>query len=376
MLKRMPHASIAILCAALAATAAAGADESPALPPLELPRPAVELPELPWDKSELQQVQALDAMIVDAQYLAAAVAQFEQMYHALDDVLSVSMSGSNEDQIRAALAIVDGFERFDQRAVPFGRAAELAFTSEYESDEAFGARFRERFSLAEQELWDVIEDGPQRRATGAALTNGYRYAGGSNVAYLQRMLSESSDLRANALEHVIQSVETDLMVADYKKGRDLIDLLRAARSRLEVVRALDRGGERVDAILARVAEKEASRQAEIAEARAAYRFPARFDGANAPADAGDREVEMRRFLERSGYDVRGIVVASPWIRVDSLLGIHLYNQVDFYVASPSTEDPAVLDVLYVTGKTSGPEPGSLIGRYSVGTIAQMLAQNL
>lgn len=356
--------------AAAPASAAQEAEE------LELPRPEVELPELPYDKSELAEVRALDAMIVESRHLAAAVEAFEKMFHALQDATDVSMSGTSEDQIRAAMVMVDGFREFDRRAVPFGKKAEAQFKKNHASDDAFGSTFREVYARAEEELWEAIEDNEQRRTVGAAMSNGYRYMSGSNVAYLESMLEESAELRAGAVDRIVQSVQTDMLVADYKKGSDLVDLLRASRSKLEVVRVLDADGQRVDGALAEVVAKEASRKEDIAAARAAYRFPERYDEPNRPSDFNRLEEEMRSYLKKKKVDARWVTLASEWIKVHSVFGIHLYSQIDFYVAVPNEEEKGVLDVLYVTGKTSGPEPRAAFSTVSVGTIAQMLEKNL
>lgn len=343
---------------------------------IQLPTPKVELPELPFDKEHLAEVRRMDAMIVDSRNLAAAVTELEAMFHALEAAADVSMSGTSEDQIRATMAVVDGFREFDGRGIPFAEKARAAFESKYADDEVFSTAFRETYSRAEEELYTAIEDNVLRRSTGSALTNGYRYASGSNLSYLIRMLEESGELRARAVDRVVQSVETDLMVADYKKGKELTDLLQSSRGILDVVSVLEPDGQRIADILERVSTKEAARQAEVAAARESYRFPERHDGPNLPSNYSRLEKELRDFMERSDYDVERVTVASGWIAVRSELGIHLYDQLDFYAAVPSREDSEVLDVLYVTGKTSGPEPGSAITRISVGVIGQMLEENL
>lgn len=380
-----PRTAGSLVLLALASCGEASASPSPAgtdgfrplrAEEIELPTPEVELPELPFDKAQLDAVRSLDEMIVDSAALAAAVEQFQGMFHALEDASEVSMSGTSEDQIRATMIIVDGFREFDRMAIPFGRKAAATFRTKHGDDEAFASAFRETYARAEEELWDAIEDDVLRRSTGAAMSNGYRYAGGSNLSYLESMLAESEELREQGVDRVISSVETDLMVADYKKGGALTDLLRASRSQLEVVRPLDENGERVDAILARVEEKEAARREEIAAAREAYRFPERYDGPNAPKYFYKREEELRGFLRKSDYDPLQVTVAGPWIRIFSVLGVPMYDQLDFYVAVRNEEESGVIDVLYVTGKTSAAEPNAAITRVSVGVVAQMLESNL
>ena len=143
---------------------------------------------------------------------------------------------------------------------------------------------------------------------------------------------------------------------------------------LEIAEYLDADDQIVEDTLAKVVAKEESRKQEIIAAREGYRFPARYAGPTLPDGHEELESGMRAFMRASGYDTRQLVLASGWIEVRSVLGIHLYNQIDFYVAVPNAEEAGVFDVLYVTGKTGGPE--APISRMSVGTIAQKLEANL
>jgi hypothetical protein len=352
----------------------------PAPRDIPLPEPTVELPELPYDKAELPGIQKLDVMITDSARLASAVEMFDGMSQAMKDSANTSLNGTTEDQIRGVMTIVDSILEFDRNALPFGRKARDAFVERYESDDTFGITYREIYSATEEALYDLIEDNVTRRATSSAMGNTYRYSSNSNVGYLESMLEEAQQQRAQAIQKVIRGAETDMMVAAYKKGQALVDLLQATKSQLELVRQLDPDSEALAAVMTQVDELAVSRQAAVDKARTEARFPSRYDGANAPSDIGELEQAMRTHLERSGYDVRSIRVASSWIAIRSALGIHLDNQVDFYVAAPSSipaeADAGVIDVLYVTGKTGGPELQLPFATCSVGVITQMLEGNL
>ena len=355
--------------------------ERPAPPPLRielpLPKAAFDLPVLPYDKATLEHVQELDRMITQARDLGAAVEQFEEMFQRLEEASETSLNGTHEDQVRALLRIVDAFAEFDSMAPSFGERAAARFKANTLGDEDFRRKYTEVYRAAEEEIDAEIEDGPTRRQTGAALRNAYGASPGSNVAFLDRRLAESVELERAVLRRVVSSAETDLMVADYKKGKDLVDLLRGTSSKLELAGRLDPGNAQVQEALRKVRDKEASRAAEIAEARAAYRFPERFSGPSVPSDAAALEKRLREHLEASGYDVRAIALASGWIDVHSVLGVHLYSQIDAFVAVPAAgEEDGVLDVLYVTGKTGGTARGAGFATYSVGSLAQMLAENL
>ncbi|MEM7201135.1 MAG: hypothetical protein AAF628_12755 [Planctomycetota bacterium] len=346
-------------------------------PTISAPTVEIELPELPYDKAELSEVGRLDAMIADSQRLAASVDAFRKMLERLEEATQVSMSGTSEDQVKAVMSIVDGFRTFDAGALAFGHDVLAAFKKDYESDDAFATRYREIYSKAEEQVSEVIQDGPKRRATGAAMMNTYRYLSGANSGALEHYLEEAAALRDTAIDRVVQSAQTDLMVADYKKGKDLTDLLATTKNCLALIQQLRAEDERITTMLTQVADKEVSRHEEVAAARAARRFPSRYAGANAPANAEELEAAMRDYLAKSGYDVRGIALASEWIAIHSVLGIHLYDQIDFYVAAAHSDDEGeLLDILYVTGKTGRPDPGSPFVTYSVGGIGEMLANNL
>ncbi len=343
-----------------------------------LPEPEVELPELPYDKARLPRVLELDAMIVDAARLAAAEERIRELYDGLRHVSSTSFNGTVEERIKGVLTVVDGVLAFDRAGRPLAEAARARFVEVHGDDDAFGRAYRELYSRAEEELHDLVEDGPTRRATSAAMGNTYKYAAGSRVGSLDSLLEEAEALRRRVIDRVVQSAETDMMVADYKKGRALVDLLQATRNTLAVVRVLDPESERIATVLAAVDEKQAARMEDVAAARRETRFPEAATGAPADADALVASITAR--LEAAGREVEACVVASEWIAVHSVLGIHMYSQIDFHVATPSTvaeeAEAGVLDILYVTGKTSGPALEVPFATHSAGAVGQMLRENL
>ncbi|MFK7742512.1 MAG: hypothetical protein AB8H80_19520 [Planctomycetota bacterium] len=238
-------------------------------------------------------------------------------------------------------------------------------------------QFRETYSRAETELDTAISDNVVRRATSAAMGSTYRYPPRSNVSYLNSMLEESRGLRATAVERVIRSVGTSMSVADYKKGQALVDLLNGSKSRLTLVRKLDESIESIAATLKQVDERMVSRAEAVAKARADYRLPVRRAGEGVPANAEELEASLCKRMTEKGYDVKDVRLASSWRAIRSPLGVHMYNQIDFYVAATSRiAEEAEADVLYVTGKTGGPELSVPFAAYSVGVIAQMDAGNL
>lgn len=348
--------------------------------PIKLPEPDTELPELPFDKQKLTEVLKLDAMIVDAGRLEAATTLFGSMFQELKDGANASMNGTNEDQVRGVMAMVDAFAEFEKSALSMGELARDRFAKKYGDDDKFTAQYRETYSCAETELDGVISDNVVRRATSAAMGSTYKYPPRPNVSYLVSMLEESSQLRAKAVDRVISSVGTSMSVADYKKGQALVDLLNGSKSLLTLVRKLDESNDAIAKALAQVDEKLVSRSEAVAKARAAYRLPKRHEGGTASGDAAELEASLKKRMVDKGYDVKDVRLASSWRAIRSPLGVHMYNQIDFYVASTSKiADEAkanVLDVLYVTGKTGGPELKVPFAAYSVGVIAQMDAGNL
>ena len=68
-----------------------------------------------------------------------------------------------------------------------------------------------------------------------AITDRFRRALGVGP----RLLPMCDGLRQTAIDRVTSSVSTSLMVADYKKGQQLVDLLTGAKSMLQLVQAID-----------------------------------------------------------------------------------------------------------------------------------------
>lgn len=345
-----------------------------------LPRADVELPELPYDKEQLPKILELDDLIVLASELRAAAGEVDGRLQKLKLAASTSLNGTHADQIKGLMKIVDDLETFAQETLPMAAAARSRFTERFGSEGEFSSRYRETYAAAEESLDDIIADNAKRRAVSAAMGHSYRNAPTTNLSYLESMMEESQGLRDKAIEQVVRGAETDMMVADYKKGHALAELLQGTRNKLALARTLDPENESIARVLAQVDEKQKDRKAEVEAARAAERFPSRYGAANAPENVQTLEKSIRETLMKNGHEVKAVHVASEWIAVHSGLGIHLYNQVDFHVAVTSkieTEAEAgVLDVLYVTGKTGGTALDVPFARYSIGTVAQMLEENL
>lgn len=344
------------------------------------PTPKFDLPELPCDKEQLKGVTKLDAMITEAESLRAATDQVGGHFDALKQSSSTSLNGTVTDQIRGLMAIIEGIEAFDSSARDMAAKARKRFAGTYGDDSAFSVSYREAYSAAESELDAVISDNVKRREVTSFMHHSYKQPPSTNLSWLDSMLEESDGLKTSVIDRVLSSVETDLMVADFKKGQALVDLLQGSRGKLEMIKDLDARKVKVNAALELLETKESARKEEVAEARSKYRMPARFDKSGAPENADELEEGVRKSLEKDGYDVHAVVLASRWIAVKSALGVHLYNQIDFHVAVTShlldEAKTGVLDVLYVTGKSGGVEPKARFGRYSTGCVAQMLKENL
>ena len=344
------------------------------------PTPKIDLPEIPFDKSRLEGVTKLDNMITEAAFLRAATEHVNGTFESMKRGSQTSLNGTVTDQVRGLLGIIEGLDAFESGAKVMAIKARKRFQDIYPDDSAFSSLYRATYLAAEEELDRVISDNVKRRATLSAMHNTYKQPPGTNISWLDSMIEESESLRTATIGRVIQSVETDLMVADFKKGQQLVDLLQGSRSKLELIKPLDEDDERVAAALQQIAEKEAARKEEVAAAREAYRMPARFDKSSAPENAEELETSLRKTLEKNGYEVHAVALASEWTAVKSVLGVHLYNQIDFHVAVTShitsEAEAGVLDVLYVTGKSSGVDLDVPFGSYSAGCVAQMLAVNI
>lgn len=345
-----------------------------------LPKPKVELPDIPYDKAQLSGIRKLDEMIAHAAELEACMQVLGGHYQALRQSSNTSLNGDASAQIKGILTIVDAVQDFEHEGAALAKLGRQSFMKRYASDDEFSSQYRERYSAAEEQLDDVIKDNKARRAVVSVMMNSYRGTPRTQLGYLESILEESARLRESAIGKVVRSVETDMMVADFKKGRELIDLLQNSRNKLRVVQPLDPKSEKIREILTKIDEKEESRSKEIAAAREATRFPARYAATNAPQNAEAIERSMKEALEAAGFEVAEIAIASTWIAVNSPLGVHLYNQIDFHVAVKSSiADEAkagVLDLLYVTGKTGTPALSLPFARRSSGRIGQMLQSNL
>ncbi len=354
------------------------------------PKPDLELPTLPFEKSKLPTVQKLDEMLMDDAWLEAAYNLVYKEIQVLEEKSETSMSGTPEDQIKAILTKVNGVKHFNSYARPIAEAAISKFKEKYSYDYEFGEKFRETYYAAEEEInGGVIDDGTQiiqddvkRREVYSHFRNGYQPSRSSELQSMNHLLEQSDELAENVIGSVISLAQTDMMVADYRKGKDIADLLNGTINNLNLVAVLNPNHEEIASMISRVEVKRESRMEEIKKALEEYQFPERYTAGNAPSNASDLEKRMKAYLSKSkrtsslNYEVQEIRIASKWFDIKhAITNEHLYSQIDFYVAVPSLDDPSVLEVLYVTGKTGGPHHDSF-DRYSVGGIGQMLVSNL
>lgn len=360
-----------------------GAGSSADIP---FPKVEIDLPELPFDKSFLPQVMALDQMLMDdAELEAVHKAIYAELQH-LEEKSEISMSGTSEDIIRAVLVMVNGMKDFEQFVLPMAEKATESFKSKYQDDADFGERYRTTYYAAEEEINGptvvnseddyVIKDRVKRSEVSSHFRNGYMSSRSSELSAVEDLLNDGEEIRQSIIDRVVSSANTDLMVADYKKGKDLVDMLSSTKNILSLVKTLDLDNEKVASALAAVDDKKKSRMEEVKKALGEYRFPQAYSAADGPSDGSDLEDRMKMYLEKNSYDVRKIVLASRWIPVRNIYDVLIYYQIDFYVAAKySDSENNVLDVLYVTGKTGGADKSSF-ATYSVGGIGQMLESNL
>lgn len=352
----------------------------------KLEDPKFDLPQLPYDKSQLPKVTALDEMLKDDIRLESV---YKQIYEELGNLKSkteVSMSGTPDDIIKDVLTMVNAMRDFEAYSKSPAEQAITQFKSKYDSDSEFSEKYWQAYHDAEAEISGptvvngpedfVIPDKVKRAEVHTHFRNGYSPSRSTELSSLQSLMEEGEEIRQDIINRVISGVQTDLMVADYRKGNDLVDLLNASKGRLKLVSSLDKSNEEVMTMLNTVEEKKESRLEEVQKAIEDYRFPDRYTGGNEVSNPEELEKRMMVYLEKSGYDVRDIKVASSWFAIHNVLGVLLYYQIDYYVAARYKDsNEGVLDVLYVTGKTGGPDQ-SKFGSYSVGAIAQMLEKNL
>lgn len=353
------------------------------------PKPDITLPKLPYDKSKLPNVSRLDQMLMDEAWLDASYRLVYEEVRVLEEKTETAMSGTSEDIIRAIMTKVNGVNHFNDYALPIAEMAMEKFQEKYPDDNSFGELYWETYYAAEEEITGpvvddgshIIKDEVKRREVNSHFRNGYQPSITSDLRSLTELIEESKELTANVISSVLSQANIDMMVADYKKGKELTDLLNGTSNQLNLVKPLDESNAEVNAMLAKVEEKRASRIEEIKTALVEYRFPERYSAGNAPSNSSSLENKMTDFLSTFNYtssekyEVLEMKVAGPWIDIHhALTGAHLYSQIDFYVAVPST-DEGLVDVLLVTGKTGGPNHEAF-GTYSVGGIGQMLPANL
>ena len=347
---------------------------------VKMPQPKVEFPTLTVDKSRLSKVVILDSMIMDEKRLDVVYREFDEIYRKLEQNSRPYLSGDTETLMKSVLVVYNAFEEFDRKGKPLAEMAIKQFKAKYDSDSDYKIKFRETYYEAKEEVQANIVDKVEYRTTMTDLNRGYSFTPSPDLDYFEELLTKSYKFKENAITSIIDLAKTDMLAADHNKGKALTDMLLGTKNRLKVMLQLDPGNSEIKNIIAQVEEKEKSRKEEIKKALEEYRFPERYSGGNAPSGASKIEKSMKVYLEKSArdnYNIQKIVIASEWIAVHSILGDIIYYQIDFYVAQkyPNSE-AGVLDMLYVTGKTSGPDMSAPFGSYSVGGLGQMLEKNL
>ena len=355
----------------------------------KIPNRPVNLPDIGFDKSKLPNVMKLDQLILDEANLAASHQLVYEETKQFEGLSQTSMSGTAADQMKAIMTMVNGAHHYRSYAKTIAENAIEYFSSRYESNRAFDELYRETYYQAEAEISgpvvddgsQIIEDNKERQAVWGNFKSAYQPAIYCELDALKDLLDESEDLIKGIINNVVTQAKIDLMVADYKKGKALADLLNGTVNQLNAVKVLDFENKEILGMIAEVEGKKKSRRQEIAVALEEYRFPSRYDQGNAPVNMDVLENRMKSFLggfnytEDHKYEIMEIAVAGPWIDLHhALTGDHIYSQIDFYVVVPSAE-AGLLDVLLVTGKTNGAHHNDF-GTYSVGGIGQMLPKNL
>lgn len=357
----------------------------------KLPAAKVQLPSLPFDKAKLPTVQKLDAMITEEAKLQAAYNAVYQGITSLKEKTETSMSGTAEDQVKAILTMVNAVEHFDAYSLEVAKESMQIFRQAYATDADFESAYRDTYYAARAEVSGeedldaaIIADDVKRREVTAHFSNGYLVSLSSDLRAMEELIKQRDELTQKVIGKVTSQANIDMMVADYKKGKQLTEMLNGTIAKLKMVQPLDPENSAVKDMIAQVENKKKSRQEEVMKALAEYRFPDQYSGGNAPSNTEELENRMKSFLSKFKYDyvndknyeVLDIRVAGPWIKIyDVWTEEHLYSQIDYYVAVPAVEGNGVVDVLLVTGKTSGAHQGDF-GNYSVGGIGQMMRSNL
>jgi hypothetical protein len=353
---------------------------------VNLPNPVVELPQLSYDKSKLSKIVELDKMLVDAEIVKVASKDVDEMFREMKTISQTSMSGTNEDQIRAINTISDAIVKFENVGKPLAEKTVTFVNDKYTGDSEFTSRYREIYYAALEQANEAIEDGPLRRKVGSEISNTYQYGSSMSSYYIGSMIKEFDEIKSGVVGSVISSARTSLMVADYQKGKDLVNLLNGVSNSLKAVLSVRPSSDDLAAIQETQIELKRTlvkRVAEIDKAREEYRFPQPYSSGNTPANAADLEKMIEVHLKKSfyngkdKYDVRKVVIAGPWVAVRNVLGTILYYQIDFYVANKYKDsEQGILDIDLVTGKTSGPDMTASFGSFSIGGLGDMYEKNL
>jgi hypothetical protein len=354
---------------------------------VELPRPAVELPTLSFDKKNLSKVLVLDEMIIDAEIVSEASKKFTIMLDELkaaNQYGSLSDDGTLQGKLKVINKVADSFTTFDATGRRLGEKVLTFVKGKYDSDSEFSSKYSDVYREAEAQLSEMILNNELRRKVSSELSTFYKYTAISTYA-IENGLAKADELKTEVVSSLLSGVNTGLLVSDYKKDKELTDLLNGSRNTLSAMQRLnpsDSDKALISKMMIDVDKKWEKRINDIAKSREEYRFPSRYSSGNTPADAAQLEQKMEAYLEKSfydgknKYDVRKIVVAGPWVEVKSILGVVMYYQIDFYVAVKYKDSNAgLLDVALVTGKTSSVNTKTFT-TYSIGSIGQMYDKNL
>uniref|UniRef100_A0A7S1VHT4 Uncharacterized protein n=1 Tax=Grammatophora oceanica TaxID=210454 RepID=A0A7S1VHT4_9STRA len=335
----------------------------------------VELPVLSTKEGELKHALELDQMLKDKGTVKQCEEWIMKEAETISKTQGVDCNASLEAKVKQLLALQAMWEDFETGPKAVAKKVADNFEKKYESESGFQEKYRETLGLLESELDDAIEDNAFRRKVSVEVKNAYGYNGSCNLWGVTTQIEDIEQNKFGEIGSIIRSSEVSLMVADHKKGKGLVELLQNEEGVLRTLKqTLAPDDERIDTMLKKIVEKKQSRSAEINKARAEYVFPERAN--NAPANVAELEDMIQSKLEKNQYEVRKIVCASRWINVKNVFGVHLYSQVDFYVAiKHGDSEDGVLSISYVTGKCPNRESVEF-DSYSIGSVAEMLESNL